>query len=103
MDISQDKSTQNGCKEKEGNKIVDEEKNTGNDLSPNDKDVGGKRIIAISLGTKIVKSFLDYGEFKGVVTRIPTDEEPFYRVQYEDGDEEDMSGDEIEKYVKASK
>lgn len=67
--------------------------------SDEQSDAGHDRVNDIVIGTKIMKSFGTLGDFEGVVTRIPTEAVPYYQVHYEDGDEEDMSEDEIQKYA----
>jgi hypothetical protein len=39
----------------------------------------------MEVGTQIVKHFPSHGDFKGVVTCLPTEKNPFYRVHYDDG------------------
>ena len=38
---------------------------------------------------------MQYGYFTGEVKSVPTDENPFFRVLYEDGDEEDLTTKEL--------
>lgn len=45
----------------------------------------------IPIGTVFKKSFDDLGEFTGKITRTPGEEEIYYSVEYEDGDEEELS------------
>eukprot|EP00978_Attheya_sp_CCMP212_P018016 scaffold48788_cov42-Attheya_sp.AAC.1 len=56
-------------------------------------------VFAIEVGAQIVKHFPSHGDFGGVVTSLPTKEDPFYRVRYDDGDDEDMSEDEIQNHI----
>ena len=47
------------------------------------------------IGTTFMKSFEGFGIFRGKVTRVPNDKNPFYGVEYEDDDEEDLSHEEL--------
>ena len=44
----------------------------------------------------VAKYFPGHGTFEGTIVRY---DETYYKVRYEDGDEEDLSEDEIEKIV----
>jgi hypothetical protein len=49
----------------------------------------------IALGTVFYKKFKGHGTFEGKVTQLPTEEHQFYRVRYEDDDEEDLSESQV--------
>ena len=52
------------------------------------------------VGQKILKNFPGYKEpFLGEITLLPTADFAYYRVSYEDGDQEDISIDDISKHV----
>ena len=51
------------------------------------------------VGDKVRKSFPGHGVFEGKITKIPTDEFPYYRVEYEDGDSEDINANDVSQYV----
>jgi hypothetical protein len=48
------------------------------------------------VGAKISKNFADQGDFTGVVKQLASSDNPYYRVRYDDGDEEDMSEAEVQ-------
>lgn len=50
----------------------------------------------IAVGSKITKNFGDLGDFTGTIQKLASSENPYYRVCYEDGDEEDLSEDEVQ-------
>ena len=50
----------------------------------------------IVVGAKITKHFNGQGDFAGTVQNLPTSNHPYYRVLYDDGDEEDLSETEIQ-------
>lgn len=54
---------------------------------------------SLGVGTKFVKKFGRYGLFKGEIIGEPSDEHPFFRAKYEDGDEEDLEENEILGYM----
>jgi hypothetical protein len=68
-----------------------------NDIDPdnNDNDDASTKSLLVEIGTKFMKSFGIHGEYNGIVLELPTSDQPFYRVRYEDGDEEDMEEDEL--------
>eukprot|EP00980_Cylindrotheca_fusiformis_P000430 scaffold103_cov116-Cylindrotheca_fusiformis.AAC.5 len=49
----------------------------------------------VPIETVIKKQFDDLGEFTGKVTGIPEGDNPYYEVEYEDGDEEELSINEL--------
>ena len=52
------------------------------------------------VGQKVLKNFPGYKEpFLGEITLLPTADFAYYRVSYEDGDQEDVSIDDISKHV----
>lgn len=51
------------------------------------------------IGDKICKNFPGHGFFGGEITRLPTSERPYYRVEYEDDDSEDIHANDISQYV----
>ena len=51
------------------------------------------------IGQVIEKFFKGYGMFVGKIAELPSEDMPFYRVVYEDGDAEDIHEDDISKYV----
>ncbi|KAI2499090.1 hypothetical protein MHU86_15420 [Fragilaria crotonensis] len=53
---------------------------------------------AIGIGSKVSKDFGENGRFLGVVKALPCEDYPFYKIRYEDGDEEDMDEGELEKF-----
>ena len=55
--------------------------------------------IGFPIGTELIKNFEEFGDFKGQVAVIPTASNPFYLVRYEDGDEEELDAEELERYV----
>lgn len=75
---------------KEG--VIDDE---DDDVEEDDNDHASTRSVTIEIGTKVRKSFGIYGEYIGTVYELPTTDRPFYRVRYEDGDEEDLEEDEL--------
>ena len=56
--------------------------------------------VTVRIGTKLCKGF-EQGEFNGVVKRTPTKRNRYYKVRYDDGDEEDMSDNEIQVCARA--
>ena len=55
------------------------------------------------VGQKLMKEFPPHGLYEGVITQLPEDGcPPLYHVQYTDGDKEDMTPDDISKYVLSS-
>ena len=56
-----------------------------------------------SIGQRIRKFFASPGKvFEGVITIVPADGSPYYRVYYpEDSDEEDIHQDKIDEYIVA--
>ena len=52
--------------------------------------------VVVKVGTKIMKSFQRHGDFTGIVKCIPTKKNLYYKVRYNDGDEEDMSDREVQ-------
>ena len=50
-------------------------------------------------GTEILKYFPGHGMYKGKVTRLPSHKNEFYRVKYSDGDDEDLSLEEMRQYA----
>jgi hypothetical protein len=85
------KKRSKGCDKKQ--EMADED----NDIDPDEDDNDGAstKSLTVEIGTKVMKSFGSYGEYTGTVLELPTSDKPFYRVQYEDGDEEDMEEDEL--------
>ena len=73
----------------------------GDEDSSNDdseEDVPSEPVTTrIRLGMKVKKKFGKHGSYIGTVLELPTGENPFYLVRYEDDDEEDMEEDEIRK------
>eukprot|EP00934_Nitzschia_sp_Nitz4_P005089 Nitzschia sp. Nitz4//scaffold127_size64804//13733//20288//NITZ4_006174-RA/size64804-augustus-gene-0.51-mRNA-1//1//CDS//3329534744//5079//frame0 len=57
---------------------------------------------AISVGTIFQKDFGDQGIYTGKVVSVPSGENIYYHVVYEDGDEEDLELKEIQEVMKAS-
>lgn len=55
-------------------------------------------ITSIEVGTKVLKLF-ESKDYNGEVISLPTEKEPYYRVQYEDGDQEEMSEKEVKKHA----
>jgi hypothetical protein len=53
----------------------------------------------IRLGMKVKKTFGKHGVYIGKIIELPTGENPFYLVRYEDDDEEDMEEDELRKFL----
>jgi hypothetical protein len=51
------------------------------------------------VGQVIEKFFKGYGTFAGKISALPTENMPYYRVYYEDGDGEDIHEDDISEYV----
>jgi len=59
----------------------------------------------VRVGSLFLKKFGRHGYFQGEVKALPTEEKPFYRVVYEDCDEEDLSATQLGQlmYSEASK
>jgi hypothetical protein len=55
----------------------------------------GNAALPIPLGTVLMKSFGNQGEFRGKVVGVPDCDNPYYDVRYDDGDEEEMSESEL--------
>lgn len=55
-----------------------------------------KGTSAITVGSKISKHFFDQGDFTGIIKQLPTSDHPYYCVRYDDGDEEDLSENELQ-------
>merc|ERR1712151_1288137 len=51
------------------------------------------------LGAKVLKKFEGYGEYEGTVINVPSKSYEYYRIRYVDGDEEDMSDNEVRTCV----
>jgi hypothetical protein len=68
-----------------------------NDIDPddNDNDDASTKSLLFEVGTKFMKSFGTHGEYTGIVLKPAMSDQPFYRVWYEAGDEEDMDEDEL--------
>ena len=49
----------------------------------------------IMVGAKIMKNFGTLGDFIGVVKQLASSDNPYYRIRYDDGDEEEMSEAEV--------
>lgn len=84
--------------EEEKNEKKNLEKDLGNE-SNLDKDMCAeldKTVYAI--GTRISKSFNNV-DFLGEILVVPSPGFSYYRVRYEDGDEEDMSENELKNYI----
>ena len=81
----------------EGEGGADVVSRSGKRKSYPDPDEGDHR--AHGLGDKIRKNFPGYGFFEGEITRLPTNERPYYRVEYEDDDTEDIHANDISQYV----
>merc|ERR1712071_631293 len=54
----------------------------------------------IKIGTRILKSFDKQGIFEGVVQRMPSKRNSYYKVKYNDGDDEEMSDGEVRGYAR---
>ncbi|KAI2491356.1 hypothetical protein MHU86_23210 [Fragilaria crotonensis] len=54
---------------------------------------------AIGIGSKVSKDFGENGRFLGVVKALPCEDYPFYKIRYEDGDEEDMDEGELREVL----
>ncbi|GFH47129.1 predicted protein [Chaetoceros tenuissimus] len=66
--------------------------------STTSKDTEGKFSSTIKIGTKIAKEFMT--AYRGEVTSVPSIDNEYYHVNYDDGDEEDLEFNEVEMYVK---
>jgi hypothetical protein len=68
-----------------------------NDIDPddNDYDDASTKSLLVEVGTKLMKSFSTHREYTGIVLKLPTSNQAFYRVRYEDSDKEDMEEDEL--------
>lgn len=55
-------------------------------------------VIPIEIGTKIGKQF-DQGFFTGTIISLPSLTSEFYKVEYDDGDNEDLSEDEVKGLI----
>uniref|UniRef100_A0A7S4IZC2 PTM/DIR17-like Tudor domain-containing protein n=1 Tax=Odontella aurita TaxID=265563 RepID=A0A7S4IZC2_9STRA len=53
----------------------------------------------IVIGTKMLKTFDGMGDFEGTVVKVPSKGSPFYKVRYDDGDEEDLDEDELRSHI----
>jgi len=53
----------------------------------------------IVLGTKMLKTFDNLGDFEGRVINVSSADDPYYKVRYDDGDEEDFSEDELQSHI----
>ena len=51
------------------------------------------------VGQVVEKYFKGYGTFVGKIAELPSEDMPYYRVVYEDGDAEDIHEDDISDYV----
>lgn len=49
-------------------------------------------------GTEIMKYFPGHGMFKGKVTRLPSQKNKYYKVEYSDNDSEELSLEELRQY-----
>jgi hypothetical protein len=47
--------------------------------------------MAIPIGAVFTKNFEGLGDFQGKVVELPNNRQPYYHVEYEDGDSEDLS------------
>ena len=83
----------------EGEGEADVVSRSGKRKSHPDPDEGYHRAYMYGLGDKIRKNFPGYGIFEGAITRLPTNELPYYGVKYEDGDSEDIHADDMSQYV----
>ena len=66
------------------------------------KEEKGNKKSSYVVGTKMIKTF-EAGDFEGTVIDIPSEEIPFYKVQYGDGDEEEFSEDELQSHIQQFK
>ena len=58
--------------------------------------------VVIPIGTKLLKDF-DGDDYEGKVIAVPSEDSEFYKVQYEDGDEEDLTLEEVQPLIEAYK
>jgi len=79
-----------------GNGEVSIDKNDDDDTDDDD-DVE----VVVKVGSKLLKSFDELGEFEGYVRRMPTKRNSYYMVRYTDGDEEDLSDTEVREHIKS--
>lgn len=70
-------------------KLIDELDTTRN---PSNQPTQKSKIL---IGTEFYKVFPGAGRFRGTVQSLPSEDMPYFRVEYEDGDVEDMDEDEI--------
>lgn len=56
--------------------------------------------VTIELGTKIIRAF-DGEDYVGQVIQLPSEDGEFYKILYEDDDEEDLTVEEIQPYIAA--
>jgi hypothetical protein len=85
----------------EGRKRKSQTRNEANEESAKDEELATENerdaigtegaLGTIALGTVFYKKFKGHGTFEGKVKQLPTEEHPFYRVRYEDDDEEDIT------------
>jgi hypothetical protein len=81
------------------NEMVDDDEDNDIDPHEDDNDDASTKSLTVEIGTKFMKSFGIHGEYAGTVIELPTSDQPFYRVRYEDGDEEDMEEDELKSLL----
>ena len=90
------------------NDIKDTNQNNENTIKNVDpKQVGTKLLndhndteINVKVGTKILKSFHNQGNFVGTVKRLPTRRNPYFKIVYGDGDKEELSDGEVHGFAR---
>jgi hypothetical protein len=91
------KTTMNGgmCGDQKHERVDGDEDNDIDPDDTNDNNGASTKSLLVEVGTKVMKSFGTHGEYTGIVLKLLTSNQTFYRVQYEDIDEEDMEEDEL--------